>query len=317
MQNGWINGSTGFISRFGAWFIRDARHFQILFLSVFLFYGIDVLRWETDAATIIVTFFTCLITQAIFTAISTQDYRSLKSAFISAMSLCLMLRTNSVWVMVLASLLSISSKFILRTKISEGGSAASVHKHFFNPTNFGIITTMLVTGNAWISPGQWGSNGLFLFLIGLLGLMVLLRAKRLDTAFAFLLTYGGLLFIRSVIVLGWEMDFFLHQLSSGTLLLFSFFMITDPASTPSHPSARILWASLVGMLAFYLASYEYVNGAPLWALFFLSALTIFLDKLFVHSTFSWISRQPAAVTNTPSRFNFISKYFLILKQSMS
>ena len=309
MQDRLIKGSTGFISRFGAWFIGDARHFQILFLSVFLFYGINVLRWETDAATLIVTFFTCLITQALFTALTTQDYRSLKSAFISAMSLCLMLRTNSVWVMALASLLSISSKFILRTKFSDGESAASVHKHFFNPTNFGIITTLLITGNAWISPGQWGSNGLFLFAIGLLGLVVLLRARRLDTAFAFLLTYGGLLFIRSLIVLGWEMDFFLHQLSSGTLLLFSFFMITDPVSTPSHPAARILWASQIGMLAFYLASYEYVNGAPLWALFVLSPLTVFLDKLFVHSTFSWIARQPAAASNTPSRFHFLLKIF--------
>lgn len=309
MQDRLIKGSTGFISRFGAWLIGDARHFQILFLSVFLFYGINVLRWETDAATIIGTFFTCLITQALFTALTTQDYRSLKSAFISAMSLCLMLRTNSVWVMALASLLSISSKFILRTKFSDRESAASVHKHFFNPTNFGIITTLLITGNAWISPGQWGSSGLFLFVIGFLGLMVLLRARRLDTAFAFLLTYGGLLFIRSVVVLGWEMDFFLHQLSSGTLLLFSFFMITDPVSTPSHPAARILWASLAGMLAFYLASYEFVNGAPLWALFVLSPLTVFLDKLIVHSPFSWIARQPAVAPNTPSRFYFLSKIF--------
>jgi hypothetical protein len=65
-------------------------------------------------------------------------------------------------------------------------------------------------------------------------------------------------------------------------------MITDPVSTPSHPQARIAWAALVALLAFYLATYQFVNGAPLWALFFLSPLTILLDKFFVHSKFSWI-----------------------------
>ena len=180
--------------------------------------------------------------------------------------------------MMLAGLLSISSKFIFRFR----------GKHIFNPTNFGIIITILFTHAAWISPGQWGNNGLLVFSIGLTGLIVLLSVKRLDTALAFLLTFCLLSFIRSVVIVGWSYDVFLHQFTSGTLLLFTFFMITDPVSTPSHKHARIIWASLVAMLAFYLSNYQFINGAPLWALFFISPLTFFLDKLFVHRKFSWI-----------------------------
>jgi Na+-transporting NADH:ubiquinone oxidoreductase subunit NqrB len=265
------------ILTFFNWFNGDPRHYQIIFLSIFLFYGIVGLNWEVNSANLLLTFFTCLIAQSVFTALTTHDYRSLKSAVISALSLCLMLKTNSAIVVVIASVLTISSKFVIPLE----------KKHFFNPTNFGIIATILLTHDAWISPGQWGSNGLLVFSIGLLGLFVLLRVKRLDTAIAFLATFCSLSFIRSVMVLGWQPDFFIHQFTSGTLLLFSFFMITDPVSTPSHPLARIVWATLVGLLAFFLANYEFVNGAPLWALFFLSPLTILLDKIFVHSKFSW------------------------------
>ncbi|HYV93409.1 MAG TPA: RnfABCDGE type electron transport complex subunit D [Chitinophagales bacterium] len=278
---------SDFLHQFVDWFNSDPRHYQIIFLSVFLFYGIAGLNWEVNTPNLLLTFFTCFITQSIFTAVTTQDYRSLKSAAISALSLCLMLKTNSPFVIVLASVLTISSKFIFRFPFFPLGRSKGA-KHFFNPTNFGIIVTILLTHNAWISPGQWGSNGLLVFSIGLLGLVVLLRVKRLDTAIAFLFTFCSLSFIRSVVVLGWQPDFFLHQFTSGTLLLFSFFMITDPVSTPSHPYARIAWATLVGLLAFFLGTYEFVNGAPLWALFFLSPLTILLDKIFVHSKFQWV-----------------------------
>jgi Na+-transporting NADH:ubiquinone oxidoreductase subunit NqrB len=233
---------------------------------------------EVNEANIIVTFFTCLITQTIFTAFTSKDYRSLKSALISALSLSLMLKTNSAGVMVLASFLSIASKFIFKLN----------GKHLFNPTNFGIILSILFTQNAWISPGQWGNEGILFFLIGILGLAVLVRVKRLDTAIAFLFIFCLLNFFRGVIFLGWETDFFFHQFTSGTLLLFSFFMITDPVSSPSHPAARIIWASLIGAVAFYLSNYQFINGAPLWSLFFLSPLTLLLDKIFVHSKFSWL-----------------------------
>lgn len=33
-------------------------------------------------------------------------------------------------------------------------------KHFFNPANFGIIFALLLTNNAWVSPGQWGEDWL-------------------------------------------------------------------------------------------------------------------------------------------------------------
>lgn len=278
----------GHLAGIPAWFRSDARHYQVFFLSIFLLYGITFLQWDIEPAIAVAAFAGCLITQSLFIAAGMSNLQGVKSALISSLSLCLMLRTNEPAVMLLAATLSISGKFLLRWWHPSFGKSGGGWKHIFNPTNFGIIVTILISGNAWISPGQWGSHGFLLFGIGLLGLFVLLKVKRLDIAITFFIVFYLLSFMRNVMVLGWSADVFFHQFTSGTLLLFTFFMITDPVSTPSHHLARVCWAALVALLAFYLSAYEFVNGAPVWALFFLSPLTLLFDKLFLHSKFSWL-----------------------------
>ena len=246
---------------------KDARVYQITFLSVFLAYGIAVLGWTVDLNRFLLTLATCLVTQAVVTSATNRDYYSLLSALISSLSLCLMLKTNTMATAALAAFLSIAEKFIFRFN----------GKHIFNPTNFGICATILLTGDAWISPGQWGNQAFFLLGIGLLGMIVVIRVRRFDTALAFLTAFTGLLAARHLVYQQWPADFWLHTLQSGTLLLFTFFMITDPVSTPSHPIARIGWAAAVGVLAFVMQSWYFINGAPLWALFILSPFTI-LDR---------------------------------------
>lgn len=256
---------------------KDARHYQITFLLVFLLYGIFLLDWDTNFLNYLILIISCLLVQYFSVTLTGADLSSLKSALISAFSLCLMFKANSTETYILAATLSIGSKFLIR----HNG------KHIFNPTNFGIITAIIFTGDGWISPGQWGSNGQLIFLIGIAGLTVLLRAKRLDTAFAFLVAFLGSGFLRNILYLGWPVDFFYHQLSSGTLLLFTFFMITDPKSSPNNRSARILWAAAIGIGAFVTANTFLLHAAPVWWLFFLSPLSPLLDKLFVSKQFNW------------------------------
>ena len=200
-------------SSFEKFITGDPRHYQIIFLSLFLIYGLFNLHWEIQSIKILVTFTTCILAQLIFSKLTNVDFSSIKSALISALSLCLMLKTNLLFTAVLAAFLSISGKFLIRYN----------GKHLFNPTNFGIIITMLITKDAWISPGQWGNSGLLVFLLGAMGLLVLLKVKRLDTAFAFISAFGLYHFIRTVVYLGWSTDVFLQSMSSGTLILFTFF----------------------------------------------------------------------------------------------
>lgn len=257
---------------------KDGRHFQLLYLGSFLVYGIGFLGWDADLLHILLVISTCLLTQAVFIKWKGLGWHTLKSAMISSLGLCILLKTNQPETAILAAFITISSKFLVQHQ----------HKHIFNPVNIGIVLTVLLTGDAWISPGQWGSNFTTLYFVGAAGLIVLLRVGRLDISLAFILTFFGLEMGRSMLYLGWPADHFLHLMTNGTMLLFTFFMITDPVTTPNHPKARILFAVLVGALAFAFTHVMYLqSGAPIWALFVVSPLTLFLDRLFVHQRFSW------------------------------
>jgi enediyne biosynthesis protein E5 len=267
---------------------KDARYFQIIFQCLFLLYGIFWLGWNADWALyttyLSVSVTTQLIAEVILSRIKNKSYptfskikNGIPSAIISSMGLCLLLKTNALSVAALAAFISIASKYIIRIN----------GKHIFNPSALGIVAAVLLTGNAWISPGQWGSGAVILFAVLCLGFIITTRVQKLDTSLAFLLTFGGLLFIRQIIYLGWPIDFFVQSISTGSLLLFSFFMITDPKTTPNHATARIIWSMLVAAVAFYLATFKFINTAPVWVLVFMQPLVPLLDKIFKANQFSW------------------------------
>jgi Na+-transporting NADH:ubiquinone oxidoreductase subunit NqrB len=203
---------------------------------------------------------------------------SLKSALITGLGLSLLMKANDTLLFFFAALLAIGMKFL--SKVNG--------KHLWNPANFGIVAAAALSGEAWISPGQWGSSALIIFIVGTAGLAVLSNIKRLETGLAFLITFAALEYIRTVLYLGWEHDVFLLKLTNGSLWLFSFFMITDPMTTPNHRKLRIAWAIVVGAVSFYLANFYFINGAPFWTLFFLTPFTPLLDTLTPRlSAFNW------------------------------
>ena len=113
----------------------------------------------------------------------------------------------------------------------------------------------------------------------------------MDTSITFLAVFGGLLFLRQVVYLGWEPSVWLHQMSNGTLLLFAFFMITDPMTTPNHTCARIIWAGALGAALFIASNFFYVQTAAVWLLFMISPFTPFFDRLFQAKKYAWSTPQ--------------------------
>ncbi|MEO6253680.1 MAG: RnfABCDGE type electron transport complex subunit D [Ferruginibacter sp.] len=278
---------------------KDARYFQIIFQSIFLSYGIFFLHWRNDNWLYATYFITSLVVQFICEYFlgrrSIPFLQRLKngipSVLISSFGLSLLLKTNYWWVAVFAAAVSILSKYILRIN----------GKHIFNPSAFGIVIALIATGKAWISPGQWGSGAVILFGVCCLGFIVVSRVQKLDVTLAFLGTFAGLIFIRQIIYLGWPMDHFIQAVSTGSLLLFSFFMITDPKTIPNHSVVRILWCTAIAAVAFYLTAFKFMNGAPIFVLILAQPLVPLLDKLFKAKKFEWVPSK----TYTPEEKNFL------------
>ncbi|RKZ50689.1 MAG: hypothetical protein DRR16_02310 [Candidatus Parabeggiatoa sp. nov. 3] len=246
----------------------DPRYYQITMLSLLLIYGLGWLDFGVELLHIVLIISTALLTQWVCTRFFKLPYFDYRSPLISSLSLCLLLRTNTLLLMSLTAAITILSKFIFRWK----------NKHIFNPTTFGLVTMMLLTGQVWISPGQWGSIAFFGFLVACLGGLVINRAARSDVTYAFLFFYTAMLFGRA----WWLGDPFtipLHQLENGALLLFSFFMISYPKTTPDSRAGRILFAFLVAAGAAWVHFWLYRTNGLFWALAFFCLLTPLIDRL--------------------------------------
>ncbi len=268
-----------------AW-MQDPRLYQILVLACLLVYGVARLDFEIGAGRAMLLLGTALLTQLACTRLWRLPAFDPKSALISGLSLCLLLRTNSVLLAALAAAATISSKFILR-----------IHgKHVFNPTNFGIVALMLATGRVWVSPGQWESAAFLGFLVACLGGLVVNRAARSDVTYAFLAFYLAILFGRAL-WLGQPLAIPLHQLASGAFLLFTFFMISDPKTTPDTRAGRILFALLVALGAGFVHFVLYRPNGLILSLAFLSPLTTLLDRLLPGARYVW--RGAPAVAAAP------------------
>jgi enediyne biosynthesis protein E5 len=249
--------------------LADARTWQILSLGLLLSWGVGMLGFDQTPINIGLIVASALATQWLCgRAISGTPFDPL-SPLITAFSLCLLLRAASPAILVLAAVLAIGSKFVLRF---DG-------KHIFNPANFAIAVLLLFTDVVWISPAQWGSRTWAVFLFACLAVLVLSRAKRGDIAIAFLGSYVAILLGRAV-YLGDPLAIPLKQMQSGALLLFTFFMITDPKTTPDRRSARMLFAVLVAGVAAWLQFAHYMPQGLMYALFFASPLVPLLDRLF-------------------------------------
>jgi Na+-transporting NADH:ubiquinone oxidoreductase subunit NqrB len=246
---------------------HDARNWQILALAALLLYNLTTLDYGAHLAPSLVAIAFALGTQFAFTRWFGQKL-DLRSPLITGLSLSLLLRGDSLWVMACGAAAAIASKYLLRV------SGA----HCWNPAAFGIVA-MLLTGHAWVSPGQWGASAWLVALFGMLALAVLTRAARLSTALTFLAAYAAGLLLRAQ-HLGDPLSIPLHQMESGALLLFAFFMVTDPRTTPRHGLSRALFVIAVAALAHYLAFHEQLRTALYWALFALAPAVPLLDALF-------------------------------------
>ena len=270
----------------------DPRLYQIGALSALLIYGLTALDFDTTAFRCAAILVAAIVTQAICSRVWGVRFDP-RSAAISGLSLCLLLRSNSVAFLLAGAVIAVGSKFVIRWR----------GKHIFNPTNFAIVALMLITPQVWVSPGQWGNVAFFGFLITCLGGLVVNRAARSDVTYAFIVAWAAVLIGRSL-WLGEPLTIPLHRMESGALLLFTFFMISDPKTTPDSRAGRILFAVIVALGAGYVQFKLFHTNAILWSLAAAALLVPLIDALLPAERYVWNGGSPwSAASSSLSPFS--------------
>ena len=184
------------------------------------------------------------------------------SAYITSLSIGILLASNDWRVFAVAALWGVTSKYLLRAG----------DRHFFNPSNFGIVAAVaLMHGAAVVAPGsQWGGDYRVTVLIMTLGLLMMKRVHGLDLVLAWLGGYVAMSLLRVALGQG-GLVFALGPMTGSEFALFTFSMIPDPKTNPPTPGARVVWGLLIAVVDGVLRLLE-IRYSMFYALFGLCAV---------------------------------------------
>ncbi len=258
----------------------DPRIYQIAILLSLLIYGIIKLDFEVNLVQSLIILSSVLTSQLLLTNLFNLERFDPRSPLISGLSLCLLLRSDSMLLIILCAVITIGSKFVLRWN----------GKHIFNPTNIGIVCFLLLSDHVWVSPGQWGNAAFMGFLIACIGGLVVNRASRSDVTYAFMFFYTALIFGRAI-WLGDPLLIPFHQIQNGALLIFTFFMISDPKTTPDTRIGRIFFALMVSLVSYYFQFVLFDTNSLFYALAMSSLAVPLIDMVFKGQKYEWRKAQ--------------------------
>ncbi len=272
----------------------DPRLFQISVLSSLLLYGVTTSVFDIKAIEFIVILASALAAQWVGCALFAIRFEA-RSALITTLSLTLLLRSDALWPLALAAAIGVGSKFAFRFQ----------EKHIFNPANAGIVALLLMStyayhGIAWTTPGQWGAALWFAALLASIGFFVTYSAKRLDVPLIFLGALAVMMIIRAL-WLGDPVSIPMHRLQNGALILFAFFMISDPKTTPDGRISRAVFAISAAALSYWFIYHQYTSDGFFYALAIICLLRPLIELFDRAPAYAWPTHQPRnAVTPPPA-----------------
>lgn len=205
------------------------------------------------------------------------------SAYISGISVGILLRSPAFWPYALCSLLSITSKYVLRFR----------GRHLWNPSNFGICVMLFLAAQSVASLSiQWGNNFGSLIVIWGLGSVILWRAKRFHVTAVYVVSFIALSFLRAHITGDpWQAE--ISPITGPMYQLFIFFMITDPKTTVSSRTGRCVVAFAVAALEMLMRLDSSIY-APLYALFWVGPAALLIEM--------WLSSRRAGTVRVAGSF---------------
>ncbi len=189
------------------------------------------------------------------------------SAYITGISVGILVRSPFLWPYAFASVISILTKYVLRL---DG-------RHLWNPSNFGVSAVLfLAPQTVTLLSIQWGNNIWPMAVIWLLGFAIVWRVGKLHVSAAYVLAFVVFAFVRAAIT-GNPWPATLAPITGPMYQLFIFFMVTDPKVAVSTKTGQVVTVVLVAFVEMLLRLNEVIY-APFYALFLVGPVALLVDR---------------------------------------
>ena len=233
-------------------------------------------RSVSQIATIVVA--GCALDMALHWLLRKRELLMPLSAYISALSLAILLNyAHDPWLLLLPVFLTIGSKYVFTV---DG-------KHHFNPSLFGVATTLLFAGDLLTAAPayQWGGSwAMSAFIVSAALALFVFRIGRGWLIVSFLVAYALQTALRAWIMrahLPAEM-LFLGTMTTPPFYLFTFFMLTDPKTSPSSARAQVMLGVSIALVDLYLHTKQSV-----FTFFYAAFAVATIRFVWMHATAMW------------------------------
>lgn len=190
----------------------------------------------------------------------------LASAYVSGISVGILVRSPAFWPYALCAAISITSKYALRVR----------GRHIWNPTNFGIVMMLLLASDTVAGLSiQWGNNLLPMVFVWMFGAVILRMVGRLHITLTYVASFLVFAALRAGIT-GHPLLSEVAPITGPMYQLFIFFMITDPKTTVGSKWAQSLVVVLIAALETVFRLMQFVY-APFYALFIIGPLANLIE----------------------------------------
>src|SRR5580693_1695359 len=218
-----------------SWFSLDNRYIAPAFITCILLVGhlsFGILESYQKTLLAIVT---SIALELILGQVFFHKWLHPASAYISGISVGILVRSPAYWPYVLCAAISIMSKYVLRVK----------GRHIWNPSNFGISVLLFLAADTVASLSiQWGNYLLPMIVIWALGSVIIWRLRRFHITGIYVVSFIAFAFLRSFITRSpWQSE--IAPLTGPMNQIFIFFMITDPKTTVRSKKGQCIVVFLV------------------------------------------------------------------------
>lgn len=207
------------------------------------------------------------LTESILHRLIVGTWRDMSSAYISGISVGILIRSPFLWAYALTSMISIASKYVLRYKGT----------HIWNPSNFGVVAMLLLAPQAVaVLSIQWGNNMWAMLIIWIVGFISIYRLKRFHICATYVISFLVFSIFRSL----YTGDSYITEISPITgpmYQLFIFFMITDPKTTVKSKWGQIVVIIMVAFVEMFFRIHEAIY-APFYALFIVGPIAMIIEQ---------------------------------------